>query len=114
MSTTEVGRKAERAAAAYLDMRGFEIIEQNFRRPNCEIDIIAKKDGVVHLVEVKYRRNDDQGGGWDAITPAKLKKMRYGAMIWRDETKWQGELVLSAVEVTDPNFQITGFIENVY
>ncbi|MDB5184590.1 MAG: putative Ribonuclease [Candidatus Saccharibacteria bacterium] len=114
MNSTQIGRKAEQAARTYLEMRGFQILEQNFRRPNTEIDIVARKDNTVHLVEVKYRASDDQGGGYDAITASKLKKMRYGAEVWVTETKWAGEYVLSAVEVSEPNFQITGFIENAY
>ena len=114
MSTTETGRKAERAAAVYLEMRGFKIIEQNWRRPRCEIDIVASKDGVVHFVEVKYRFKDDQGSGIDAITPTKLKQMQRAAWSWVDESKWRGEYVLSAVEISGPEFAILGFIENVF
>lgn len=114
MSTTEIGKKAETAASAYLEMRGFTILERNFRRPKCEIDIIARKDNVVHFVEVKYRRTDDQGSGFDAITNTKLRQMARGAHIWVDESKWHGEYVLSAVEVADADFVIMGFIENVY
>lgn len=114
MSTTETGRKAETAASAYLELRGFEILERNFRRPRCEIDIIAKKDSVVHFVEVKYRRTDDQGSGFDAISTAKIRQMGRGAHIWVDESRWHGEYVLSAVEVGGASFAIMGFIENVY
>jgi len=113
-TTTQTGRKAEAAARAYLEMRGFKIIEQNFRRPNCEIDIIAKKDDVVHFIEVKYRRNDAQGGGLEAITASKLKQMRQAAWTWVDEYKWRGEYVLSAIELGGQRFAVMGFIENVF
>lgn len=114
MSSTDVGRRAEQAAAVYLDMRGFKIIEQNWRRPRAEIDIIAKKDGVMHLIEVKYRRSDDQGGGLEAITATKLKHMQRAAWLWSEETKWRGEQVLSAIEVAGPDYVVISFIENVY
>ena len=114
MSPTEIGRKAEQAASAYLEMRGFEIMERNFRRPRCEIDIIATKDQVVQFVEVKYRRNDNQGSGFDAITSSKLRQMARGAHIWVEETKWPGEYILSAIEVSGPTFAIMGFIENAF
>lgn len=114
MTTTEAGRKAEAAAATYLEMRGFKILEQNWRRPRCEIDIIAIKDDVIHLVEVKYRYDDEQGGGLDAITPTKLKQMKRAAWVYVDEIKWQGEYILSAIEIADQNFTIIGFIENVF
>lgn len=114
MSTTHTGRRAERAAAVYLEMRGYKILEQNWRRPRCEIDIIASKDGVIHFVEVKYRADDEQGSGLDAITPTKLRQMQRAAWTWVDETKWRGEYVLSAVEVGGPDFAVLSFIDNAY
>ena len=114
MKSTETGRKAEAAARVYLEMRGFKVIEQNWRRPRSEVDIIAEKDGIIHFIEVKYRFKDDQGSGLDAITPTKLKQMRRAAWGWVEETKWHGEYVLSAVEIAGPNFTVLGFIENVF
>ena len=114
MNTTDTGRQAERAARVYLEMRGFKIVEQNWRRPQAEIDIIAQKDGVIHFVEVKYRFMDDQGSGLDAITASKLKRMRRAAWLWVDETKWHCQYVLSAVEIAGPKFSVIGFIENVF
>lgn len=114
MSSTEIGRKAEAAARAYLEMRGFKLLEQNWRRPRCEIDIIATKSGVIHFIEVKYRKDDSQGGGIDAINDDKLKKMRLGAWVWVDENKYRGEYVLSAIEIIGPKYSVISFIENVY
>lgn len=113
-NTTETGRQAERAAVVYLEMRGFEILEQNWRRPRCEIDIVAKKDKVVYLVEVKYRRDHQQGGGLEAITSAKLKQMRYGANAWVEESKWPGPYQLAAVEIGGSEFSILSFIDNLF
>jgi putative endonuclease len=114
MTTTSTGRKAEAAARVYLEMRGFKIIEQNWRRPRCEIDIIAQKDDIIHFVEVKYRFQDEQGSGLDAITPTKLKQMQRAAWTWVDEYKWRGEYVLSAVELAGPGFAVLNFVENVF
>lgn len=112
--STYIGQKAEAAAAVYLKMRGYTIIEQNFRRPRCEIDIIAQKDDTVFFVEVKYRQNYDQGGGLEVITASKLKQMKFAAEIWVTETKWTGQYQLSAVELAGPEFSVMNFIEDVY
>ncbi len=114
MTTTETGRKAEKAARLYLEMRGYEVIELNWRRPRCEIDIIARKRDVIHFVEVKYRFNNEQGGGLEAITPTKLQQMRRAAWAWVEETEWRGEYVLSAIELAGPDFTVMSFIENVF
>jgi putative endonuclease len=114
MKTTERGRQAERAACVYLEMRGYHIIEQNWRRPNCEIDIVAKKGDTVYFVEVKYRFNDDQGGGLEAITASKLRHMQFAASSWVQETKWTGPQQLAAVEIAGPQYSVLSFIDNVY
>lgn len=114
MTSVDTGRKAEQAAATYLEMRGYQVIERNWRRPRCEIDIIAQKESVVYLVEVKYRHSHDQGGGLEAITQTKLKRMRYAAMAWREESKYYGQSQLAAIELSDPDFTVIGFIDNVF
>ena len=114
MNTTEAGRRAEKAAAVYLEMRGYAIVERNWRRPRCEIDIIASKNDAMYFVEVKFRINDDQGGGLEAITTSKLKQMHFAADIWVQETKWQGEYSLAAVEIAGDNYSVMHFIDNVY
>jgi putative endonuclease len=114
MSSTETGRKAERAASTYLEMRGYKVLERNWRRPRCEIDIVATKDGTVYFVEVKYRSNHDQGGGLDAITPTKLRRMRFAATSWLIESKWHGPSQLAAVELSDPNFTVISFLDDIF
>jgi putative endonuclease len=114
MSSTDTGRKAESAAGVYLEMRGFQIIERNWRRPQCEVDIIAKKADIIYFVEVKYRRNDNQGGGFDYVTSSKLKKMQLAASSWAAETKWRGQYQLAAIELTGSDFVVTNFIDNAY
>ncbi len=68
MSNYSTGHQAEKAAAMYLSEHGYEISELNWKTPICEIDIVALKDSVVYFVEVKYRKNNFQGSGFDYIT----------------------------------------------
>lgn len=114
MNSTEIGRRAEAAARVYLEMRGYQILEQNWRRPRAEIDIVARKADVMYFVEVKYRFNDDQGGGLEAITPTKLQRMRRAAWLWVEENEYPGEYVLSALELAGPDFTVMSFLDNVY
>lgn len=113
MTSTSTGHKAEQAAKVYLEMRGYEIVEQNYRRSRCEIDIVAKKSGVIYFVEVKYRQSDNQGSGLDYITPTKLRQMQFAAETWVDEYKWPGPYQLSAIEIAGSDFVVLSYIENV-
>lgn len=58
LSTKEIGNLGEMLAASYLEDRGYEIIERQYRCPEGEADLIAydlDEDTVV-MVEVKTRR----------------------------------------------------------
>lgn len=51
------GQLAEGRARELYEIRGFDICERNFRFGHYEIDIIARKNGLVVFVEVKSRRS---------------------------------------------------------
>ncbi|MDP3794705.1 MAG: YraN family protein [bacterium] len=62
MSKTErqtLGAAGEAAAAAYLERQGYAILERNYRSLLGELDIVARRRGVVHVVEVKTRLRKD-------------------------------------------------------
>ena len=113
MTTFDTGRKAETAAAEYLKRKGCAIVAQNWRTKWCEIDVIAQRDKVVYFCEVKYRRTNNQGGGLDYITPQKLQQMQRAAEGWVALSGWKGEYQLAAIEVSGPEFAITGFVEDI-
>lgn len=50
------GREAEDEAAQWLSGQGWEILASRVRTPVGEIDLIARQDGLIAFVEVKYRR----------------------------------------------------------
>lgn len=49
----KVGQLGEDIAVKYLENNGFDIIRRNYRKKCGEIDIVAKKAGIVHFIEVK-------------------------------------------------------------
>jgi len=113
MTTFDTGRKAEDAAAEYLQSRGYSVLVQNWRLRSCEIDLVVSKDGVVYCVEVKYRQNDRQGGGIEYVTPAKLRQMQFAAEQWVHATKWPGAYQLAAAEVSGDSYEVTDFIDDI-
>jgi uncharacterized protein (TIGR00252 family) len=107
------GRQAEQAAAEYLIAQGYKILEQNWRTRYCEIDIVASKDKTIYFVEVKYRQSNNQGEGFDYITPKKLEQMNFAAEMWLGNNNWSGDCCLSAIELTGPNFVISEHITDL-
>jgi len=113
MTTFDTGRKAEAAAAAFLVRKGCTIVAQNWRTPRCEIDIIAERDGVVYLCEVKYRCTNSFGSGIEYITPKKLQQMQFAASVWVHVHGWRGEYQLCAIEVSGANFAVTNVVKDL-
>ncbi|HET8690265.1 MAG TPA: ribonuclease HII, partial [Candidatus Saccharimonadales bacterium] len=52
------GQRAETAAADYLSLNKFKVLDRNWKTRWCEIDIVARSGDKVWLVEVKYRSSD--------------------------------------------------------
>lgn len=52
-TTREKGSVAEEIAIGYLKKNGYEILDQNWYNQHHELDIIARKDGFVAIIEVK-------------------------------------------------------------
>lgn len=50
------GREGERRAAAWLRLKGWRILAERVKTPRGEIDLVAKRSGVVAFVEVKWRK----------------------------------------------------------
>ena len=69
----ELGKKGESEAAAFLEKNGYTIIQRNFVFQKAEIDIIARKDNILAIVEVKTRSSLDFGLPQDFVKPKKIQ-----------------------------------------
>ncbi len=99
--TNNLGRLGEDLAASYLVNNGYKIVQRNYRNVLGEIDIIAKKKGIVTFVEVKTR--DSVHG--DYFLPeqsvnfrkqSKLKKlceMYVNECNYQDNQEWQIDII---------------------
>lgn len=71
----ELGKKGEQLAVKHLRKKGYTIKEVNWRFGKGEIDIIAKKDGMLVFVEVKTRQSDYFGDPEFFVTKKKQKQV---------------------------------------
>lgn len=72
----ELGKKGEDIAVAYLQKRGYKILEQRWHDHHMEIDIIAFDEESQELVsvEVKTRETDVFGSPEDAVDTKKIRR----------------------------------------
>jgi len=72
----ELGQLGEKLAKRFLEERDYQIICQNFRSRQGEIDIIAKdKDETIVFVEVKTRTSLEFGNPAEAVDVNKIDHM---------------------------------------
>ena len=51
-----LGMRGEAVAEAWLRRKGYEILDRNWRSGHLELDLVARKDDTLVIVEVKTRR----------------------------------------------------------
>lgn len=99
MTNYKSGHDAERDAAKYLKKLRFKILDLNWKTRYCEIDIVTQKQNVIWFIEVKSRKNNSQGFGYEYITQKKLQQMQFAAEMWIQENNWNGEYQLGVVSI---------------
>jgi putative endonuclease len=77
-----VGTKFEQEAADYLEKNGYIILQRNFRCKIGEIDLVAKADGYLCFIEVKYRSGISKGYPAEAINLNKIRKITRTAQFY--------------------------------
>ncbi|MEZ5952853.1 MAG: YraN family protein [Hyphomonas sp.] len=74
------GRKGERAAALFLQLKGYRILERRVKTPLGEVDLIARRGGVVAFVEVKHRASLDLAA--DSVTQRNWQRIDRASEFW--------------------------------
>lgn len=77
MSTSkqDTGKRGEQLAATYLRQRGYAIVQMNWRCPQGEIDIIARRDGELVFVEVRSRRAASTETAFESVSARKRERL---------------------------------------
>ena len=76
----QTGISAESRAAAFLIAKGYRILDRRYRTPHGEIDIVARRRGLIAFVEVKARASLDEAAF--AVTPRQQQRIIAAAQGW--------------------------------
>ena len=74
------GRRAENAAALWLRLKGYRILERRARTPMGEIDLIAARGKMLIFIEVKSRPTIP--AAQEAVTPDLRRRVADAARLW--------------------------------
>ena len=95
----DFGKIAEDTAADYLQKNGCKILARNFRFQKAEIDIIAEKDNLIIVVEVKARSTDFFILPQEAVTKTKIKSIVSAANHYLEESNKDNEVRFDIISV---------------
>lgn len=126
-----VGKLGEDISCKYLENIGFSIVGRNYLKKCGEIDIIAKKKGVIHFVEVKsvscekdcsaesdVSRETDTYRPEDNIHPAKLMRLARVIEVYLlekfsdAEPEWQFDAITVKIDLISKQAKVK-FIEDI-
>lgn len=71
----EIGKQGESEARAYLEHKGYQILHTNWHYHHYELDIVARQDNELVVVEVKTRSKDYLLEPEEAVDLRKIKRI---------------------------------------
>ncbi|MES2774889.1 MAG: YraN family protein [Bacteroidota bacterium] len=112
----ETGNKGETLAVDFIQQKGFQILERNWRFKRCEVDIIASKEKTLHFFEVKTRTGNQLLLPEASVSNKKMNKLKEAAaeyLYLHPEWKWLQFNVLAITIYGDKQTEIF-MIEDVF
>jgi putative endonuclease len=98
-----LGDAGEALAAEHLEARGWKILARNVRAGGVELDLVARRKGVLAIVEVKTRRGRRTGAPEEAVDAAKRARLVRGAAAWLRANPQRRHAVRFDVVVCEPS-----------
>ena len=99
----ETGKQGELAARTFLERKGFEILECNYRYSRAEVDLIAQYENLIVFVEVKARSDDYFGNPEDSVDDKKEELMAEAAENYLAENNLETEVRFDILSVLFKN-----------
>ena len=93
------GDEGEDLAAAFLEEKGFRVLERNYRYKRSEIDLIVSRENWHVFIEVKTRSSTAFGYPEEFVDHHKKKMIFQGALNYLIEKDWQGNVRYDIVAI---------------
>ncbi len=98
------GDVAEEVTCKFLQERGFMIVERNFYSRFGEIDIIARREGLLHFIEVKSAQNYELAV--QNVTPKKVQKILKTVDVYMKKKHIDTSYCIDVAIVTPKNIEL--------
>ncbi|WP_445664265.1 YraN family protein [Fodinibius sp. AD559] len=90
-TTREIGDEGEELAVAYLESKGYTILDRNYHFERAEVDIVAyDNETCIVFAEVKTRSSNTFGEPEEFVDEEKIQNVYKAAEAWIYERKMDG------------------------
>lgn len=112
----DFGKRAEDAACNFLEAKNYQILERNFRYLKAEVDIIARLENTLVIIEVKARSDNHFINPEEAVNKKKIKLLIMAADAYCQDLKDDLDVrfdIISVLKKTANDLEIH-HIENAF
>jgi len=95
----DIGKRGEDEAAGFLQGKGYEILERNYRFRRNEVDIIAMRDNTLVFVEVKMRSTNLFGYPESFVSDEQFQRILQVADEYQHQNNWEGNIRFDIVSI---------------
>lgn len=99
----ELGVKGEVIALEFLEKKGYDILEINWRFEKTEVDIIARDVKTLVMAEVKTRTSDAFGLPETSVNHAKQKNLATAAEEYLEQKNLDVDVRFDVISITFKN-----------
>ncbi|MCB9627334.1 MAG: YraN family protein [Sandaracinaceae bacterium] len=97
----QLARRGEQYVAQHLVRQGYRLLGLNVRAGRLELDVVAERNGVLVVCEVRSRTSDRYGTPAETINRAKVARVREATRQWLRREGRSGQAVrLDAAALT--------------
>ena len=93
LNTSKLGELGEQMACDFLETRGYQILDRNWRGGHLEIDIVSEAADGLHFVEVKARKTPVTTSIDDQVNSIKQKRISAAALKYLNNKNLSGREV---------------------
>ncbi len=110
----DTGKQGEKLAKEHLENNGYQILETNYRYKKAEIDIIAVKNEILAIIEVKTRTSTHFGEPESFVNNKKIKLILEATNAYINEKDIDYEVSLDIISVVIGKTNEINHITNAY
>ncbi len=110
----DIGKQGEQLAKEFLETNNYVILETNYRYKKAEIDIIAVKENILAIIEVKTRTSTHFGEPESFVNNKKIKLILEATNAYIIEKDLDLEVSLDIISVVIGKENEINHIPNAY